>query len=385
MIENHQIYLDYQATTPIDPAVLQHMIERWTSYGANPSSKHYAGRKAYEDLEQDRLKIARLLNVKPSELIFTSGATESINILLKGLAFGLKQKGNHIITSSIEHKAVLETCSYLENHGFDVSYIKVGTDGVVDLFKLEKEIRAETTIIAIHHANNEIGTIQPIDEIAKIASENGIHFFSDTVQSIGKIEVNTSILDSFCVSAHKMYGPMGCGLLCVKDRWVNSIVRQTHGGSQERSLRPGTHNIPGIAGLAFSLALSMETMNYEQSVITKFRDNIVSSFKNSLDGIVYHGTLSNRLPGNINFSIPGISSELLIKSLSDEIAFSAGSACTSDSNQPSHVIKALGVSNDLANGAVRISLGRFTNKNQIETFVKRFIEKVNEIKEIINF
>lgn len=383
--KNEKIYLDYQATAPIDPRVLNYMVECWTTDIANPSSKHYSGRRASDILESERNKIANLLNVKPGEIIFTSGATESINLLIKGLAEGLKKEGRHIITSRIEHKAVLDSCRYLENQGFDVTYLDVDTDGIINTSELKSSIRPDTILIAIHHGNNEIGVLQPIEEIGEIASFYGIHFFSDTVQTVGKVPVTTNKLDSLAISAHKVYGPTGVGCLWFRSKWLRSMIKQTHGGSQEQGLRPGTHNVPGIAGMAKALEISFAEMEFEQQETLKLRTHLQKELKEHFDDITFHGTLNNRLAGNLNFSISGISNELILRLLSDRFAFSAGSACTSESNQPSHVITALGKSRDVANGAIRISLGRYTNENSMRTFINEFINTIKKVKEITQF
>lgn len=382
MLEN-KIYLDYQASTPLDKRVLSAMLPYMDSFVGNPMSKHWAGYLANEAIEESRDTIAGLLDVDPAEIIFTSGATESINLLLKGMARGLRNKGNHIITSTIEHKAVLETCGYLEKSGFEISYVGVNSDGFISMKDLEKLIRTDTIIVAIGHANNEIGVIQNLDEISSLVKSKGIHLFSDCAQSLGKVDFEFNKIDSFAFSGHKIYGPMGIGGLHIRRQWQDHFTKSIYGGGQEYWLRPGTQNVPAIVGLAEACKIAWDEMTAEKSRTKKLRDSLWTKIKTELPDAELNGGMNDRLCGNINFSIPGIESDLLIKILSDQFSFSAGSACMSGTNEPSHVISAIGKNYNLASSALRISLGRYTTQKEINTFAKSFVGKVQYLKNLL--
>ena len=380
-----RIYLDYQASTPMDKRVLNAMLPFMDSFVGNPMSTHWAGFQANVAVDVSRNTIAELLNVDPEEIIFTSGATEAINLLLNGMAFGLKEKGNHIITTQIEHKAVLETCRNLENLGFNVSYAEADHDGYISIKTLEKYIRNETIIAAIGHANNEIGVIQNLHEITSLFKSKGIHIFSDTAQSFGKVDFSYNIIDSFAFSGHKIYGPMGIGGLRLGRVWQGHFAKPFYGGGQEFGFRPGTQNVAAIVGLAEACKIAWSELTNETSRIKELRDSLWSRIKSELSDAELNGGLDKRLCGNLNFSLPGILSDLIINKLSDQFAFSAGSACMSVTNEPSHVIMALGKSRNTAESAIRISLGRFTTQNDIDIFAKEFINTIKNIKSIINF
>jgi cysteine desulfurase len=379
-----RIYLDYQASTPMDDRVLQVMIPLMTEGVGNPSSQHWAGRRASRLLEEYRSNLANLLQVKSEDVIFTSGATESINIALLGVAKGLIKKGKHIITSQIEHKAVLETCDYLENIGFEVSYLTVDSNGYVDLSDLENAIRKDTTLITIGHANNEIGVIQNIVEIGKIAHDRGIHFFCDTAQSFGKSIIKSENLGSFAVSGHKIYGPLGVGALILKKDWQPLISTINFGGFQESGIRSGTQNLPGIAGLVKAAQLSFHEMDNDNFKNSVYQSRIKNALSKQISNIHWNGGFSNRLTGNLNFSIPTIPNELILNHFNNEFAFSSGSACMSQIQQSSHVIKALGGGEEMANSSIRVSTGRHTTSDEVDLFIEKFCEYILKISDIMN-
>jgi cysteine desulfurase len=382
---NRKVYLDNQATTPLDKRVLDAMIPVYESAFGNPMSKHFAGRNAHDMVEKAREIIALLISVNPEEVIFTSGATESINMAIKGIAFGLKNKGNHIITSRIEHKAVLECCRFLQSEGFEISYVEVDANGIISRENLEKEISANTILIAIGHANNEIGAIQDIAMISKTARKNNIHFFSDCAQSFGKIPFDAKLMDSFAFSGHKLYGPMGSGGLFIGMKWQSDFKKSIHGGGQEFGFRPGTHNVVAIIGLAEACRIAWEEMRIESERIKALRDTLWKRIKSELNDVELNGGMDNRLCGNINFSISSVPSELIINKLSDQFAFSTGSACMSAVNEPSYVIMALGKNREVADSAIRISIGRFNTEEDIDIFARSFIDTINYIKNITHF
>lgn len=384
MVRN-KIYLDNQASTPLDKRVLEAMLPYFISEYGNPMSKHFAGQNAKNAIEKAREDIAQLLSAYSEEILFTAGATESINMAIKGIAFGLKDKGNHIITSRIEHKAVLECFTFLQSKGFEISYVEVDANGMISRENLEKEISDHTILIAIGHANNEIGTIQDIEMISKTARKYNIHFFSDCAQSFGKILFDAKLLDSFAFSGHKLYGPMGSGGLFIGMKWQSDFIKSTHGGNQEFAFRPGTQNVAAIVGLAESCKIAWDKMTVENERIKILRDTLWTRIKSQLNDVELNGGLDNRLHGNINFSIPSVPSELIINKLSDRFAFSAGSACMSEANEPSHVIMALGKNRSAADSAIRISIGRFNTEEDIDIFARSFIDTINYIKNITHF
>ena len=377
--------MDNQASTPLDKRVLEAMMPYMLTECGNPASKHFAGRNANGAIERAREIIAELVSANPCEILFTSGATESTNMAIKGMAYGLKDRGRHIITSRIEHKAVLECCRFLQTEGFDVSYVEVDPNGLILQESLEKVISKNTILMAIGHANNELGTIQDIEMISKIARNNNIHFFSDCAQSFGKITVDSRLFDSFAFSGHKIYGPMGSGGLFIGRKWQSDFIKTQFGGGQEFGLRAGTQNVAGIVGMGKACKIAGEEMSEEMKRTKYLRDKLWKIIKLGLIDADLNGDFNNRLCGNINFSIPDVPSELIINKLSDQFAFSSGSACMSAGNEPSRVIMALGKSRNAADSAFRISIGRFNTQEDIEIFARVFIKTINEIKRITHF
>jgi len=361
-----RIYLDHAATTPVDYRVVEAMLPCFHEVFGNPSSVHAIGQEARRIVEGVRSKIASFLAAKIEEIIFTSGGTESDNTAIKGVAQAMKDRGNHIITSSIEHHAVLETCKYLEKHGFHVTYLKNDKAGLVDPDEVRRAITGKTILISIMHANNEIGTIEPIAEIGKIARQRGIFFHTDAVQTFGHlpIDVNELHVDLLSASAHKLYGPKGVGILYVREG--TKMVPFMHGGEQEGGRRASTHNVPGIVGLGKAVELAKETMGEEAERLTSLRDKMIRGILEGIDDSVLNGHPVKRLPNNINVSLGYIEGEAIIMYLDREgIACATGSACTSASMEPSHVLAAIGLTHDFAHGSLRLTMGRATSEEDI--------------------
>jgi len=362
-----RIYLDYAATTPTDERVVETMLPYFTEKFGNPSSIHSFGQESRAAIEESREKIASLLRAEPKEIIFTSGGTESDNFAIKSVAYANEKKGNHIITSSVEHHGILEPCEFLEKRGFEVTYLPVDKNGLVDPDDVKKSITNKTILISIMHANNEIGTIQPIAEIGKIAKESGIYFHTDAVQTFGHlpIDVNELNVDLLSISAHKLYGPKGVGALYL--RKGTRIVPFIHGGGQERNRRASTENVPGIVGFAKAVELAKEEMNQEAKKQTLLRDKLINGILEKIDNAYLNGHPIQRLPNNVNVSIEFVEGESMLLNLDMEgIAASSGSACTSGSLEASHVLLALGLSHELAHGSLRLTLGKYTQEEDID-------------------
>lgn len=377
------IYLDNSATTKLDEDVLKAMLPYLTENYGNPSSIYKIGRENRKAVEEAREKIAKILNCNPTEIYFTSGGSESDNTAIKGIAKNYKNKGNHIITSKIEHPAVLETCKQLEKEGFEVSYIGVDENGIINLEELKNAIRPTTTLISVMFANNEIGTIQPIYEIGKIAKENGIYFHTDAVQAIGniKIDVQELNIDSLSLSAHKFYGPKGIGALYVRKGVL--FERLINGGHQEQSKRAGTENVSGIVGLGKAIELAYQNLEENNKKIKELRDYYVEQVKEKIPYIKINGDMEKRLPGNSNISFRFIEGEGLLLNLDLKgIAASSGSACTSGSLDPSHVLLAIGLPHEIAHGSLRISIGKNNTKEEIDYVVENLVEIVNRLREM---
>lgn len=375
------IYLDYAGTTPTDPAVIKAMQPYFFDKFGNPSSIHSFGQEAKKALEDSRQSVATFLGAKPEEIVFTSGGTESNNFAIEGVAYALEKKGNHIITSSIEHHAVSEPCKFLEKRGFKITYVKVDKYGLVDPENIKKAITNKTILISIMHANNEIGTIQPIAEIGNIAKERGIYFHTDAVQTVGHIPVNVNELnvDLLSLSAHKFYGPKGVGALYI--RKGTHIERFLHGGDQERGRRASTHNVPGIVGLKRALELCKDKMEDEAEFQIKLRDKVIKEIKEKISEVYLNGHPSLRLPNNVNFSIKYIEGESILLNLDMlGIAASTGSACTSSSLEPSHVLLAIGLSHEIAHGSLRLTLGRWTNQEDIDYLLEHLPKIVERLR-----
>ena len=373
---NKIIYFDHAATTKVDERVLSKMLSFFSvSYG-NPSSLYSIGRQNKRAIEQARLQVAEILGCKKKEIYFTSGGTESDNLALKGIAYANKNKGKHIITSKIEHPAILNTCKTLEKQGYKVTYMNVDKKGRVALEELESVIREDTILISIMMANNEIGTIQPIKEIARICKNHGIYFHTDAVQAMGNIRVNIKDLgvDALSMSAHKFYGPKGMGVLYVKEGISFDSIQ--NGGQQEKGKRSGTENVAGIVGLAEALKLVNEQLDTHQKRILELRDYFIDRLQTMNTKIKINGDKEKRLPGNINVTFLGHDAQELLFALDEEgICVSAGSACSSLEDTPSHVLTAIGLTSQETEGTLRFSLGKDNTKEEIDTTMK-ILEKL---------
>jgi cysteine desulfurase len=379
------IYMDNHATTPVDPRVLEAMIPYFTNKFGNAASRNHSfGWAGEEAVENARQQVASLVNATAKEIIFTSGATESDNLMIKGVAEMYREKGNHIITQAIEHKAVLDTCKNLEKHGFEVTYLPVQRDGRVNPDDVRKAIRPTTILISIMYANNEIGIINPIAEIGKIAKEHGIIFAVDGVQAVGKIpvDVQKDNIDLLAISAHKLYGPKGVGALYVRRRnprvQLSAII---DGGGHERGMRSGTLNVPGIVGLGKACELCQQEMAQESERLRGLRDRLKAGLEAKLDEVFINGSLEHRLPNNLNMSFAYVEGESLLMGIND-VAVSSGSACTSATLEPSYVLKALGVGEDLAHTSIRFGLGRFTTQEEVDYVIDKMVQVVTKLREL---
>jgi len=379
------VYMDYHATTPVDPRVLETMLPYFTERFGNAASRnHEFGWTAEEAVENARAQIARLVNATPKEIIFTSGATESDNLAIKGAAEMYREKGNHIITQVTEHKAVLDTCKRLEKYGYEVTYLPVQKDGRVDLDELRSAITPKTILISIMYANNEIGVIQPIAEIGKIAKEKGVLFHVDGVQAAGKIpvDVQKDNIDMLAISAHKMYGPKGVGALYVRRRNPRvQLAAVIDGGGHERGMRSGTLNVPGIVGFGRAAEICQNEMPQESTRMSALRDRLKDGLFAKLDELYINGSMIHRLPSNLNVSFAFVEGESLLMGIND-VAVSSGSACTSATLEPSYVLKALGVGEDLAHTSIRFGLGRFNTQEEVDYVVDRVSEVVIRLREL---
>ena len=376
------IYLDNNATTPVDPEVLQTMLPYFTEHFGNAASRNHAfGWVAEEAVTQAREQVAQLIHAEPAEIVFTSGATEAINLAMKGVFEMYFTKGNHIITCVTEHKAVLDTCKHLEKSGAALTYLPVNGDGLIDLNELRAAIRPDTILISIMMANNETGVLQPVNAIGDIAKTHGIIFFTDATQAAGKIpvDVQANNIDMLCLSAHKIYGPKGTGALYVRRK--NPRVRlaaQIDGGGHEKGMRSGTLNVPGIVALGKCCAISVQLMDEESKRISGLRDGLEKNLT-QLNNISVNGNTAYRLPNVTHLSFAGIPGDKLLTEINRTIAVSSGSACTSADPQPSHVLKAMGVADDLAKSSIRFGLGRFTTQEEIEytiATVKKIVQNL---------
>ena len=367
MSEMKRIYMDHSATTPVAPEVLEAMLPYFSEKFGNASSLHSFGLEAKEALEESREKVAGLLGAKPEEIIFTSGGTESDNLALKGIARKNQKSGKHIITTQVEHPAILECCRRLEKEGFEVTYLPVTNEGLVEIATLESAIRSDTILISVMHANNEVGTIQPLEEIGRLAAEKDIYLHTDAVQSVGKIptDVNKLGVDLLSLSAHKLYGPKGVGALYIrKGTRLESIIQ---GGGHEHGLRSGTENIAGIVGMARAAELGRETMSTEAERLTRLRDRLAELVLLKVKEAWINGTMKERLPGNLNFGFKYVEGESLLLFLdSIGINVSTGSACSSHKLEPSHVLLSLGLKPEECHGSLRITLGRSNTMEEVD-------------------
>ncbi|HMT74192.1 MAG TPA: IscS subfamily cysteine desulfurase [Chitinophagaceae bacterium] len=379
------IYLDHNATTPCDPRVVDAMIPYFTqSFGNAASRNHPFGWQAEEAVDYAREQVAKLVGADPKEIIFTSGATEGDNLAIKGVYEMYASKGNHIITCNIEHKAVLDTCKHIEKEGGEVTYLKVKPNGLIDLAELEAAIKPTTILIAIMYANNEIGTVNPVKEISAIARKHGVLFFSDAVQAVGKVpvDVNKDGIDLLTFSAHKMYGPKGVGALYVRRKNPRvKVTAQIDGGGHERGMRSGTLNVPGIVGFGKACEIARTEMAEETARVSKLRDKLENALL-QVEESYLNGDKEQRLPHVTNISFKYVEGEGLMMGFNKNIAVSSGSACTSASLEPSYVLKALGLGDDLAHSSLRFGLGRFTKEEEIDYTIEQVTNTVNKLREM---
>jgi cysteine desulfurase len=362
-----RIYLDYAATTPTHPEVVKAMLPYFTETFGNPSSIHYCGQEAKAAIEEARVKVADLIGARDEEIVFTSGGSEADNFALKGVAFANEAKGNHVITSPIEHHAVIETSKFLEARGFSVTYLPVDEYGMIAPEHVKQAITDKTVLISVMHANNEVGTIEPIAEIAKIAREAGVYFHTDAVQTAGHIPVDVDELgvDLLSLSAHKLYGPKGVGALYI--RKGTKLTSFMHGGEQERRQRASTENVPGIVGLGRAAELARQEMSEEAERLTYLRDQLIKGLQERIDHIRLNGHPVKRLPNNVNMSFDFAEGESMCLNLDLEgVCVSTGSACSSSSQEPSHVLLALGLPHEQAHSSLRLTLGKWTTEEEIE-------------------
>jgi cysteine desulfurase len=379
------IYLDHNATTPCDPRVVEAMIPYFTnSFGNAASRNHPFGWQAEEAVDYAREQVAKLIGADPKEIIFTSGATEADNLAIKGVFEMYASKGNHIITCNIEHKAVLDTCKHIEKEGGEVTYLKVNPDGLIDMKELEAAIKPTTILIAIMYANNEIGTVMPMKEISALAKKKGILVFSDATQAVGKIpvDVNKDGIDLMAFTAHKMYGPKGVGALYVRRKNPRvKVTAQMDGGGHERGMRSGTLNVPGIVGFGKACEICLNEMEEETKRVSALRDKLETALMKTEEAYI-NGSTQHRLPHVTNISFKYVEGEGLLMGFNKDIAVSSGSACTSASLEPSYVLKALGLGDDLAHSSLRFGLGRFTTEDQIDYTVEAVTKTVNKLREM---
>ena len=379
------IYMDNHATTRTDPRVVEEMLPYFTEKFGNAASRnHEFGWVAEQAVEQARERIAKLIGATAKEIIFTSGATESDNLAIKGVAEMYKEKGNHIITQAIEHKAVLDTCKRLEKYGFRVTYLPVQKDGRIDLDDLKRAMDDKTILVTIMAANNEIGALQPIREIGALCHERGVLFHTDAVQAIGKVPFNViqDNVDLASITAHKLYGPKGVGALYVRRKNPRvQLVAQIDGGGHERGMRSGTLNVPGIVGLGKACEIASEGMAEEAKKLAALRDRLKDAIMGQLDEVYINGSVEHRLPGNLNISFAYVEGESLLMGIND-IAVSSGSACTSATLEPSYVLKALGAGDDLAHSSIRFGIGRFNTEAEVDYVAERVVDTVKRLREL---
>jgi cysteine desulfurase len=369
----------------MDPRVLEAMLPYFTEHFGNAASRNHSfGWEAEQGVEKARKQVADLIGASPREIIFTSGATESDNLAIKGVAEMYAEKGNHIITAATEHKAVLDTCKKLEKHGYRVTYLPVQGDGLIDLDMLRESITDKTILVSIMYANNEIGVLQPVAEIGKICRERGVLFHTDGVQAIGKVpvDVNKDNIDIMSITAHKLYGPKGVGALYVRRKNPRvQITAQMDGGGHERGMRSGTMNVPGIVGLGEACAIAQREMPEEMKRMAYLRDRLRAKLEAGLDEVYINGSMEHRLPQNLNMSFLYVEGESLLMGIND-IAVSSGSACTSATLEPSYVLKALGLGDDVAHSSIRFGIGRFNTEEEIDYVAAKLVDVVTKLREL---
>ncbi len=378
------IYLDYQATTPMDPRVLEAMMPYFThKFGNSGSRSHAYGWEAEEGTEKARSQVAKLIGADEKEVIFTSGATESNNLAIRGVAEFYKDRKNHIITTVTEHKCVLDTCRHLEQQGFEVTYLPVQQDGLLDLDVLRAAITDKTVLVSVMAVNNEIGVIQPLAEIGKICREKKVFFHTDAAQAAGKIPLDVEALnvDLMSISGHKIYGPKGIGALYVRRKPRVRLVPMIVGGGQERGFRSGTLPTPLCVGLGEAAEICLKEMDAEATRLKKLQERMLSGLRAKLTDIVVNGDLEQRIPGNLNISFAYVEGESLMMGIKN-LAVSSGSACTSASLEPSYVLRALGVEEEMAHTSLRIGLGRFTTEHEVDTAIDELVRHVTKLREM---
>jgi cysteine desulfurase len=379
------IYMDNQATSPLDPRVLEEMMPYFTTRFGNAASRNHSfGWEAEQAVEMARERVAKLIGATAKEIIFTSGATESNNLAIKGIAEMYRERGNHIITQITEHKAVLDTCKRLEKHGFRVTYLPVKADGILDLEDLKRAMDDKTVLVSIMSANNEIGVLQPVREIGRICHEQGVIFHTDAVQAVGKVPFNVIAdnVDVASISGHKIYGPKGVGALYVRRRNPRvQIAAQIDGGGHERGMRSGTLNVPGIVGLGKACEIAAAEMETEAAYLRGLRDRLKEKLVSALDYVQVNGSMEHRLPGNLNMSFVYVEGESLLMGIND-VAVSSGSACTSATLEPSYVLKALGLGDDVAHSSIRFGIGRFNTQSEVDYVAAKVIDVVRKLREL---
>lgn len=376
------LYLDMQATSPVDPRVLDAMLPYLTEQFGNPHSRtHMYGWESENAVEKGRAQIAKLIGANPKEIVFTSGATESNNISLKGVAHFYKGKKKHIITTQTEHKCVLDSCRYLQQEGFDVTYLPVKKDGLIDIDQLKEEIRSDTVLVSVMLVNNEIGVIQPMKEIGQICRERKIFFHTDAAQAIGKIPVNVDEMniDLMSMSAHKVYGPKGIGALYIRRRPRVRLEPQMSGGGQERGLRSGTVPTPLVVGFGAACEIAQKELEADTEHVLKLEKRLYEGISSRLEGVEVNGSMEHRYFGNMNISFAGVEGESLLMGLKD-VAVSSGSACTSASLEPSYVLRALGVEEDMAHTSIRFGIGRFTTEEEVDRAIELTVTQVEKLR-----
>jgi len=384
-----KVYLDYNATTPIDPRVIEEMTPYLREHFGNPSSIHSFGRKGKEALDNAREQVSRLISASPKEIVFTSGGSESANFAIKSTAFKLLGDGkNHLITTKVEHECVLESFMFLEKQGFEVTYLGVDGSGQLDLDELRDSITDKTALVSCMYANNETGVIFPIQQIAEIVKEKGVIFHTDAVQAAGKVEIDLNKIpaDLLSISAHKFYGPKSAGALFIKDSFSEQMTLPPliHGGGQERGRRSGTENVAGIVAMGTASELALSEMNTDASRVSMLRDKLIRSILNGIDNVRLNGSPENMLWNTLNLSILGAQGESLAMNLDIEgVAVSTGSACSEGAVDPSHVLSAMGLSREQAASSIRISMGRFTDENDVSYFssvLPKVVERIRKVK-----
>lgn len=376
-------YFDNAATTALDKDVLDKMVPYFSENYYNPSSIYSASQNVFKEVDEARNKVALAIGAKKEEIYFTSGGTESDNLAIKGFAYANRKKGNHIITSCIEHPAIINSCKALEKDGFEVTYLKVDENGIISLDELKSSIKESTILISVMTANNEIGTIQPIDEIGKIAHEHNVKFHTDAVQAIGslKIDVNESNIDMLSMSGHKFYGPKGVGALYIRKGTI--VNRINDGGHQENNKRSGTENVPGIIGLGYAISKAYENLDENVKKITELRDYYIKEIESRLKNVRLNGDRVKRLPGNANFSFEFVEGESILLLLDSKgICVSTGSACSSKSLEPSYVLLSIGLPHEIAHGSIRVSIGKHNTKEDVDYLIDSVVEVITRLRKM---